>query len=346
MRHPYALRSGVLAGVAALVLVSACAKSDPGSPLQASDLVVLQGATFDPNEIMTPDVFQDSTTFDATAIQNFLERTPYKQSSFLATYQSNGVRASDGIFRAAQTSHINPFVIMVRAQVLQGLIGTQFYPFPPDRVEYVFRCGCTNGSSCDPSLAGFDRQADCLARNLRTAFDQISATGVSAGGWGKGKTSTTLDNVKVTPADASTAALYQFNPTVGKGQSDEWLFWNIWQNYSAFLQYSAPPGGGNQGAWIGDACTASSQCIAPGATCATNFPNGMCVAPCTDSCPSDPAHPASFCADFGDQGGYCLPKCDSGVPGSCRTGYDCRAIYQFGSNQTKSANVCVKSQSG
>jgi len=73
--------------------------------LQASDLVTLQGSTFDPNEIMTPDVFQDSSSFDANAIQTFLERTPYKQPSFLATYQSNGVRASDGIFRAAQTSH-------------------------------------------------------------------------------------------------------------------------------------------------------------------------------------------------------------------------------------------------
>jgi len=346
MRRPKLLLLGFVLVFVASALVSACAKSEPGSNLQASDLVTLQGVTFDPNAIMTPAVFQDSIAYDATAIQNFLERTPYARPSFLATYQSNGVRASDGLYKAATANRINPFVLIARAEELQGLIGTQFYPFPPSRVEYVFRCGCTGDSNCDPALAGFDRQADCLARNLRQNFDQVTANGATAGGWGVGKQSVSLDNQKVTPADGSTAALYQYDPTVGVGQGGLWLFWNIWQNYADFLSYSPPPGGTTQGAWIGDACTANAMCTAPNAQCATNFPGGMCIVPCTEGCPSDPSHPASFCADFGQQGGYCLPKCNVGVPGACRTGYDCRAIYQFGSNQSVAANVCVKSQSG
>ena len=325
------------------LLVSACAKSSEDSPLQAEDLVTLEGSKFDPNSIMDPDVLQDSLAFDAEAIQAFFERTPYGRASFLATYQSNGVRASEAFYRAAFASQINPYVMIVRAEALQGLIGMQFYPFPPARVEYVFRCGCSSDTKCDPTLAGLDRQASCLARQLRQDLDAIDSDGATAGNWGPGKASTTLDNQKVTPTDASTAALYQENPAVGTGKSDQWLFWNIWQNYADFLQYVGPSGGGTQGAWIGDACQTDAMCVATGSLCATNFPGGMCIAACVDTCPSDPGRAETFCADFGAQGGYCLPKCKTGVPGACRTGYECRAIYQYGS-QTVSADVCVKSE--
>ncbi|WP_394842494.1 hypothetical protein LZC95_36170 [Pendulispora brunnea] len=344
MTYPKLVRSLTL--LALLTLLSSievgCAKSSEDSPLEASDLVTLEDAKFDANSIMEPAVLEDTQAFDAAAIQRFFERTPYRRPSFLATYQSNGVRASDAIYRAAVANRINPFVMIVRAQALQGLVGTQFYPFPASRVEYAFRCGCSSDTTCDPAQAGFDRQANCLARKLRQNLDAIASGGETAGGWAPGRASTTLDNQKVTPKDASTAALYQENPAVSAGKGDIWLFWNIWQNYAAFLQYIGPTGGGGQGAWIGEACKGDSNCIAPGATCATSFPNGgMCIASCTDGCPSEVGRPESFCADFGEQGGYCLPKCNPSVPGSCRKDYECRAIYQYGS-KTVSENVCVR----
>jgi hypothetical protein len=329
--------------VAATAMTSCVAKPAADTFLQADDTAAVEdGTPFDPNSIVDPGSFQDTLTIDLVAVSAFLDKTPYKRASFLSTYQSNGMRAADAIVRAAQAHKINPLVILVRAEVDQGLIGAQFYPFPPSRVEYVFGCGCVTLTKCDPALAGFDRQADCLARKLRTSLDEIAKDGVTAGGWGPNQTTTTFDGVKVTPANESTATLYQYSPIVGVGKSGAWLFWNIWQLYASFLEYEGPVAGGPTGSWIGEPCTADANCIAPNALCATNFPGGMCTVGCTTDCPQNPDKPEqeTFCADFGTKGGYCLPTCTRSV-GGCRQGYECRTVYQAGST-TVTRDVCVK----
>jgi hypothetical protein len=213
-----------------------CAKSTSEHTfLQAEDLQTADGVQFDPNEIVDVGSFTDAITLDATSVQRFLAHTPYNRPSFLETYQSSGVRASDAILAAAQKYKLNPLVFLVRAEMDQGLIGEQFYPQPPTRVEYAFGCGCPGVGACEPRLAGFDVQVDCLARQLRASLDAIAANGATAGGWAPNKTSTTIDGVNVTPADASTAALYQYTPKVSKGSSGNWLFWNVWQNYAAAM---------------------------------------------------------------------------------------------------------------
>ena len=261
LRRVALVLSFAVAAAAALGGAGGCAaKAGEDTFLQADDLSAAEG-DFDPNEIVDPPSFEDGSTLDVVAVQTFLERTPYKRQSFLSTYQSNGVRAADAIARSAQAYRINPLVLLVLAEVGQGLIGQQFYPFPPNRVEYVFGCGCVTLSKCDPALAGFDKQVDCVARSLRTSLDDIAKGGQTAGGWAPSKTSLTLDGAKITPADASTAALYQYSPVVGKGQSGSWLFWNIWQKYATYLEYDGPIGGGTvTTAWIGDACTADPDC--------------------------------------------------------------------------------------
>ena len=325
---------------------SACSKKAAESTfLQATDLAKADATLpFDPNEVVDSGSFTDTLTFDAVAIQSFLAKTPYKRASFLETYQSNGIPAADAILRAATLYRINPLVLMVRAQVDQGLIGAQFYPFPPSRVEYVFGCGCPGGGlKCDPALAGFDRQVDCLARKLRTSLDEIAGSQQTAGNWGPGKPSLTLDDVKVTPKDDATAALYQYSPIVGLDTGGNWLVWNVWQNYTTFLEYSGPVGPiGGTGAWTGDPCTADAVCAAPGAFCAKNFPNGMCTVQCTKTCPTDTGRPDSFCADFGMLGGYCLPVCNLGVAASCREGYVCKPVFQFGAPPMTTQSGCVK----
>jgi hypothetical protein len=347
MRRSLGLTAVLVAMPLVLGLVAACAKTPPEATfLQEDDLKKGDGdVDFDKNSIVDPAAFQDTLTFDAAGIQRFLARTPYKRPSFLETYQSNGIRAADAIHRAAVTHNISPLVILVRAEMDQGLVGAQFYPFPPARVEYVFGCGCPGvGIKCDPALAGLDRQADCFARKLRASLDEIRDQGRTAGNWAPDQLSITLDNAKVTPVDASTATLYQYTPIVGTGARGNWLFWNIWQQYAAFLEYDGPIGPANgQGAWIGGACATDPQCIAPESFCATNFPGGMCTAACTDECPSDIDRPESFCAEFGDnKGGYCLPVCNPGVPGTCRDGYDCKPVFVRGTQDTK--NACVKKQ--
>lgn len=321
----------------ASAVVPACAKSGTEPTfLQAEDLVAGQG--FNRNEILDTPSFTDAHALDAAQINQFFARTPYSRASFLATYQSNGVRAADAIVRAATAHGINPIVILVRAEMEQGLLGEQFYPSPPSRVEYAFGCGCDGRGHCDPAFAGFDVQSDCLARALRKSLDQITANGATEGGWAPGAQSTTVDGSKVVPADEATAALYQYTPKVGLGASGNWLFWNIWQIYAIALQYIGPIGQPT-GAFVGDPCASDLACSYAGGVCATNYPGGLCTAPCTTDCPALDGRAATFCASF-QQAGYCLAVCNPSVPASCRDGYSCKKVQRFMST-TESQFVCV-----
>jgi hypothetical protein len=329
-----------LAALAALLSCTpSCTQSESASVLQASDLSTA-GGKFNAGEIVTLPSFTDATGIAEADVQSFLEATPYGSASFLATYSSNGNRADDAIMAAAARYTLNPLVFLVAAEEAGGLIGLATYPASPARVEYAFNCGCAQGgTSCDPLQAGFDLQVDCLGNALRQSLDAVATTGQTAGGWGPGKASLTLDGVRVTPADASTAAIYQYIPTVALTQAGgTWLFWNLWTKYAAALKYA---GGGNVAtatASIGDACTATGNCGFQGGVCATNYPGGLCTAACTGECPSDSSGAAAFCASFPSQGGYCLPICNPSAS-ACRTGYTCEKVAQFG-NAANGQYVC------
>jgi hypothetical protein len=335
--------------VAACVVATGCAKAaEEKTVLQADDLTTDPELKFDKNEILDPASFTDTTQLDVSQIDDFLRHTPYRRACFLETYQSNGVPAEAAIMNSANKYRINPLVFLVRLEMAQGLIGEQFYPFPPARVEYVFGCGCANATTCAPDLAGLDRQLDCLGRALRTSLDEIKANGQTAGGWGPNKTLLTVDGQKVTPGDESTAALYQYAPVVGQGKSGNWLFWNIWQKYSTALDYQAPVGGGPGAptAWIGDPCTADPLCDYEGGICLNDArtPGGMCTLDCTNAdCPNNPDHPATFCASFSNGGsttGRCLPVCNPGAP-ACRQGYKCiENVPKYNGAPSDAKSVC------
>ena len=92
---------------------------------------------------------------------------------------------------------------------------------------------------------------------------------------GAGTAQTTLDGVRVTPADDSTAAIYQYLPTVAEGApGGTWLFWNLWKKYATALNYAGAGGVVTPTASIGDGCTVSGDCGYPGGVCATNYPGG------------------------------------------------------------------------
>jgi len=325
---------------AGAIVVSACGEDPPATVLQPLDTKQPEGEIleFDRNSVVDPASFTDTESLDVGTIQRFLGKTPYERPSFLETYQSNGVRAADAIISVARQHRINPLVFLVYAQITQGLIGERNYPFPPDRVEYVFRCGCLHADNCLPTFAGFDRQLDCLGRALRTAIDEIKANEQTTSGWGPDIVSTTLDNLKVTPADEATAALYDRTPRVAEGRpGGTWIFWNVWNLYAEALDYIGPFGF-TDGGWIGEACQTEAMCSAvEGAICADNYPDGLCTVACTGQCPTDPSRPESFCAKFPD-GGYCLPVCNPQAP-TCRPGYQCARVAGVGSGDAK--HVCT-----
>lgn len=352
------LRSVAVSVVVGSVVLSACAEDAPKSRLQEVDFKKPEGdvGKFDRNNIIEAAEFSDSSTLDAKAIQDFLKlRNPYSRPSFLETYQSNGVRAADAIILAARQYQINPIVFLVYAQAAQGLIGERNYPFPPDRVEYVFRCGCLEMRDCLPTtpphpdlarFAGFDRQLDCLGRSLRDAIDQIKGEDKkTAAGWAPDQTSTTLDNIKVSPKNESTAALYDRTPRVAQSkEGGTWMLWNIYNHYKLALEYSGPLGGAD-GKWIGEECKTSDMCSGAiggeGAEriCASppEYPGGFCTVSCTGACPSVPGKTEAFCTKFSEGEAYCLPVCNP-VASTCRPGYECKNSVGVGSGDQK--HVC------
>lgn len=328
---------------AAIVAHGACSSDPPATVLQGLDFEKPKGleadAKFDRNTLLTSAAFVDTDAIDAVVVQKFLQKTPYDRPSFLATHQSNGVRASDAIARASRNYRINALVLLVFAQTMQGLVGEANYPFPPERVEYVFRCGCLQSGNCLPELAGFDRQVDCLGRELRTSLDEIAKAGVTTAGWGPDKTSLTLDNLKVTPSNDGTAVFYDRVPVVAEGQAGgSWIFWNVFNLYASKLNYAGPVGAPGSGGFIGDACVADASCGYADATCATNYPGGLCTAACTGECPSRPDRPQAYCAAF-PTGGFCFQVCNPGAP-ACRTGYTCVRVAKFRGAPDESSPVC------
>lgn len=234
------LHAFLIASLLPIANLVACGDDDPPMVVKPLDLELAEeGVAFDPTFLLDSDAFTDFEAFDAMAIQRFLARTPYDtHRSFLETYQSNGVRASDAMVTAARRYRINPLVFLVFAQTTQGLVGERSYPFPPERIEYVFGCGCVRANDCDPKLAGFDRQVDCLGHALRTALDEIEDEGMTSGGWGPDLTSLTLDGVRITPFNDVTAALYQRTPRVNNRRpGGTWIFWNVWNLYAREMGY-------------------------------------------------------------------------------------------------------------
>ena len=334
-------RLAVALALGAAVGPVACAKGNDASTVIPAQDLVSYGGSFDPDEILAPAPMQDALALDTTAVQGFLQSTPYGTASFLASYSSNGVPAAQAISAAAQRYALNPLVLLVHAEMDQGLVAATTYPSPPARVDYAFGCGCSAPGQCDPTYAGFDVQVGCLASTLRDALEQVAANGATDGGWGPGMASSSLDGVAVTPADDSTAALYQYTPVVAVGKTGgTWLFWNLWGAFAGALGYSAPDGGSTSTAWIGDSCGGNGDCVFEGSpgTCATAFPGGLCTLACQGSCPSSSSEPQTFCADFGSQGGFCLAVCNPADP-QCRSGYTCESVKELGDTST-SQYVC------
>lgn len=341
-----------LVALVPVIIVVACGEDPPPTHLQPNDLDLPDGGDlekFDKNQIIPLAAFTDGQGVSAELVQEFLAKTPYNgRKSFLETYQSNGIRAADAIVLAARQHRINPIVFLVYAQAMEGLVGERYYPFPPERVEYVFRCGCLQSKDCLPELAGFDRQLDCLGRILRDNLDAIRTNKKTAAGWGDGKTSITLDDVEVTPEDRSTAAIYDRTPRVAEGGAGgTWLIWNVWNHYSGAVGYWEPAGGG-EGRWIGEPCASSSECseTIPEPQCAVgpSYQDGLCTADCDKGspCPSEDGKPGTFCTKFVDDSGAisysCLATCNAAAGSAgCREGFQC--VRRAGLADTQ-ADVC------
>lgn len=326
-------------------------KKEEVSFLDPSDLNPGAGGevTHDPNQLILDSDFDDGRAVsEESQIQRFFESTPYNRRSFLEYYTSNGVRAAGAVVASAAKYQINPVVLLTRLQMAGGLIGSVDYPQPASRVDYVFECGCDGQGTCSAEFAGLDRQLDCLAAKLALSRTQILGGGFTDGGWGPGVTTLALDGVEVTPTNAATAALYQFDPIVGeKNQRGGWLFAGLYSRYGRSLGYSGSVDPQVQGGWIGEACNDANACSASidGRMClgaADGMIDGYCSVFCdSTTCPSNPRKSAVACVDFRTQGGICMAICNPQAS-NCRPGYACVRANLFESGGEDEVFVCSR----
>lgn len=215
---------------------------------------------FDRNRVISDAAFTDSEAMTEAEIQAFLDETPYGNKSALANYTSGGKRASRAIAEAAEKYHLNPLVILTRAQMEQSLIGKS--SASKTALDFAFGCGCPDNASCSETWRGFHKQADCMASHMRSYLDDLESDGSTIAGWQVGKAKKTLDPQWVTPKNKATAALYTYTPWVGTSGFGNLGHFQIWKRFAGHIGY-APVG--------------------PGGCPAVTFPSGMSV----QSLPSD-----------------------------------------------------------
>jgi len=231
---------------AALVFVAACA-SGIGEPAttddEASDLDPVSwsggkadamSAVFQANEVMSTHVLTANNAVTADAIQAFLENSPYGTRSWLADYTtSSGERFADLVIDSANAHGIDPVALLARAQVESSLVSATSQPSAA-RVNAALGCGCPDNRSCLASDDGLATQLDCAGLVLA---DRMADSAAGDGTWNRGRTRESLDDVFVTPADDSTAALYAYTPWVLVGQGGNWLVWNVTRRF--FLAFDS-----------------------------------------------------------------------------------------------------------
>lgn len=175
---------------------------------------------FNPHFIITEDDMFDNSSMNLIDIQSFLER----KNSTLAfksfpDYEGTIKKASEIIWQAAWESQINPKVLLVTLQKEQSLIEDP----NPTQNQYDKATGyrCPDGGSCSPKAAGFGKQVDGLAWQLRQYYDNQQDWFYKVGN------EYSIDGYFITPANQATANLYNYTPHYSGNLS----FWRIWQDY-------------------------------------------------------------------------------------------------------------------
>ena len=134
---------------------------------------------------------------------------------------------AEELFQAAQTSEINPRVLLATLQKEQRAVKRSEAP-PLDQQRLIMGFGA-------PST--IREQIRDGAAQFRRDFDRLSRGEPTAGGWQVGVEKQTLDPLPVTPASKAAAVLYSYTPWAGKafgGRSligGNGVFCQVWEQF-------------------------------------------------------------------------------------------------------------------
>ncbi len=224
-------------GVVSLGAMAACVVTREEDDDVEDDSARVTGRPFDRNDVLEDAVMTDGDAMSATAIQAFLEKSPYGARSVLADHTENGKKASEIVQAAAAKHGVHPLVLLVRAQLERELV--EKTTAPAAAIASAFGCGA----------AGFATQADCAAQSLRRSMQEAKTEKGTALGYRVKAEQKTEDGFAVTPQNAATAALYTYTPYVGKeggGREDKAGVSGhhfVWTQFAEAAGYKGPGGG-------------------------------------------------------------------------------------------------------
>lgn len=222
--------SGALA--AAATTGSPTSGSSTAAPVQSSIRKTADLSQFRPGNIISDEVFFDSSTMTVAQIVSFLnskvsvcrssyaclktytQHTPNKPADAYCNGYTAGYSepASTIIYKVAQSCGINPQVLLTMLEKEQSLV-THTYP-DKGRFGIAMGQGCPDTAACDPAYAGFFHQVYGAARQMK-----IYAEGRWFTYYAPGKTWNILYNPTVSCGRApvyvenvATSALYYYTP--------------------------------------------------------------------------------------------------------------------------------------
>ena len=204
--------TGILGLITAAALGACVAPAGEASNGESSSEVTEN--SFNPNNVLDDASLLGKKSLTEECVQKILESTPWGSRSVLADYTEDGESAATILVRASTSSGVNPLVLLVRLQMEQALLSRT--SAPSSTLDIAFGCGCPHSPLCSDKYMGFSNQASCAAETLRRSVDRASTSTGTVSGWKVGVRKKTQDGIEVTPANATTAALYTYTPWVGE----------------------------------------------------------------------------------------------------------------------------------
>jgi len=218
-----------------------------------------QAASFNQSNIIADGVFVNVNSMDTGAIQRFLQ----SNNSYLKDFSENGRSAAQIIYDAAHganeaagsingitvnsaTGTVNPQVILVTLQKEQSLISRT------TRDDNVLRkamgYGCPDSGGCNARYAGFTKQVENAAWQLRYNFERARGYGFEDYQVGQSFSFDDWNGTHTgTFGNRATASLYRYTPHVYNGNYNFWnLFFNTYkfdlrEYYGQFVSQTASP---------------------------------------------------------------------------------------------------------
>lgn len=144
----------------------------------------------------------------------------------------------NGIVINEATGTVSPRVLLITLQKEQSLITIGDYQ--PGRLNAAMGYGCPDSGGCNPTYAGFTKQVEWAAWQLRYNYERASGYGFSdyqvnqaksmSYNFGSGQPSGV---VTVVYSNRATASLYRYTPHITYGNYNFWRFSRTWFNMSA-----------------------------------------------------------------------------------------------------------------